>query len=98
MKYIILTTEQAQIVQPGGELVVVRDEQGRTVGHLTPLSPTDIADIEQAKRNRAAGGPPIPAARVSAFLRKLHEIEASEGIDQTKVDELLRRVLAGEPL
>jgi hypothetical protein len=96
MKFITLTTEQAQIVLQSGEPIEVLDGQGRTVGHITPLTPADIEVIEVSKRRLAAGGPRIPSAQVQAHLRRLEEIRQSEGMDEAKMRELLRRMRAGE--
>jgi hypothetical protein len=96
MKHIILTAEQAQIVQQAKEPVEVRDDQGRTIAHLTLLDPADIELIELSKRRLASGGPRIPSAQVQAHLRRLEEIRQSEGMDEAKMRDLLRRMRAGE--
>ncbi len=79
-------------------MVEVRDEQGRTVAHLTPLHPADIEAIEQSKRARAAGEPRVPAEQVQAHLRRLGEIRQSEGMDEAKMLNLLQRLRAGEQI
>ena len=56
MRHIVLTEDQARVLREAGDTVEVRDEQGRTVAHLTPLSPADIEAIERSKQARAAGG------------------------------------------
>lgn len=76
--------------------IEVRDEQGRTIGHLVPLSPEDIEAIAQSKRTRAAGGRRIPSAEVQSHLKRLEAIRATEGLDEPKMLELLRRMRAGE--
>jgi hypothetical protein len=58
----------------------------------------DIAALERFRRTRGKSQPGIPSAQVQAFLRKLQEIADTEGIDQTKLEELVRRVRAGEVL
>lgn len=79
-----------QAVKP----VEVRDEQGRILGRIPPLS--EAAIIAEAKRRRAEGGPRYPAADVEARLRKLQEISQREELDAVKVKDLLRRMRAGE--
>jgi len=96
MKHIVLTTEQARVVLEAGEPIEVRDEQGRTVAHIAPLQPADIEAIEQAKRSRGAGGPRVPSNQVQAHLRRLESIRQSEGMDEAKMLDLLRRLRAGE--
>ena len=96
MKHITLTPEQARIIQETTHFVEVRDEQGKTVGNLTLLSPEDLESIEQSKRVRALGGTPIPSEQVQAHLRRLEEIRRDEGMDRTKMHDLLRRMQAGE--
>ena len=96
MKHITLTPEQARIIQETTHFVEVRDEQGKTVGNLTLLSPEDLESIEQSKRVRALGGTPIPSEQVQAHLRRLEEIRRDEGMDRTTMHDLLRRMQAGE--
>jgi hypothetical protein len=98
MQHIVLTAEQARIVLQSREPLEVRDEQGRTVAHLTLLAPADIEAIEQSKRSRAAGGPRVPSEHVQAHLRQLAEIRQREGMDEAKMLDLLRRLRAGESL
>lgn len=100
MPHIILTEEQSRILAEAGGPVDVRDAQGNPVASLNLLSPEDLEVIERLKKKRASGIQErgIPSEQVQAFLRKLHEIDEREGIDQAKVDDLLRRVRAGETL
>lgn len=98
MKHIILTPEQIQIVQQAGEAVEVRDEEGRTVAHLTRLDPSEIEAIELAKRRLASDSPRVPSEQVQAHFRRLEEIRDSEGMDEAKMRDLLRRMRAGEPV
>ena len=95
MKHIVLTTEQAQMVRDAAELIEVRDEQGRTVAHLSPLDPADIEAVEQSKRSRGVGGNLIPSNQVQTHLQRLEEIRQSEGLDEAKMLDLLRRMRAG---
>jgi hypothetical protein len=96
MSHIVLTDEQLQIVSTAGAVVAVRDGQGRTIAHLTPLATADIEAIERWKKRGASTGPVIPSAQVQAHLRRLAEIRQSEGLDEAKMLELLRRMQAGE--
>lgn len=96
MKHIVLTSEQAQVLGQAGGPVEVRDEQGRTVAHLTPLSPADLETIERFRGTRPTNGPRVPSAQVQAHFRRLEEIRQSEGMDEVKMLDLLRRMRAGE--
>jgi antitoxin (DNA-binding transcriptional repressor) of toxin-antitoxin stability system len=96
MKHIVLTAEQARVALEAGEPVEVRDQQGRTVAHLTPLHPADVEAIEQSKRARGTGGPRVPSDQVQAHLQRLGEIREREGMDEAKMLDLLRRLRAGE--
>jgi len=96
MKHITLTPEQSRVLQETSQFVEVRDAQGKTVGNLTLLSPEDLESIEQSKRVRALGGTPIPSEQVQSHLRRLEEIRRDEGMDRTKMHDLLRRMQAGE--
>jgi hypothetical protein len=42
MSHIVLTPEQADVVRQTLDPIEARDEQGRTLGHLTPLSPEEL--------------------------------------------------------
>jgi hypothetical protein len=95
MKHIVLTPEQSQIVGEAGSSVEVRDEKGRIVARLTPLTPSEVEAIERWK-NRPRAGPSIPSAQVQAHLRRLAEIRQTEGMDEEKMLDLLRRMQAGE--
>jgi hypothetical protein len=97
MNHIVLTAEQAQIVQAASSgQVEVRDEAGRTVGSLRTLTPEDLLAIEQSKRFRGTKSPGIPSAQVQAHLHRLEEIRQREGMDEAKMLDLLRRMQAGE--
>src|SRR5687768_3513770 len=96
MHHIVLTDEQMQAMSEAGAVVEVRDAQGRTVAHLTPLSPSDIEAIQRWKNRPPRTEPLIPSAQVQAHLRRLEEIRQSEGMDEAKMLDLLRRMRAGE--
>ena len=97
MKHIVLTAEQVRVALEAAAPVEVRDEQGRTVAHLTPLHPADIEAIEQSKRSRGTGGPRVSSDQVQAHLRRLAEIREREGMDEAKMLDQLQRMRAGEP-
>jgi antitoxin (DNA-binding transcriptional repressor) of toxin-antitoxin stability system len=96
MPHIVLTNEQASVVLAASEPVEVRDQHGRTVARLSPLDPADTEAIEQSKRSRGTGGPLVPSDEVQAHMRRLAEIRRSEGLDEAKMLDLLRRLRAGE--
>ena len=89
IQYITLTPDQARVIGEATQFVEVRDEQGKTVGNLTLLSPEDLRIIEHAKRVRALGKPGIPSAQVQAHLRRLEENRSTEGMDREKMHDLL---------
>ncbi len=96
MKHIVLTSEQAQVVREAGERVEVRDEKGRTVAHLAPLSPADIEAIEQSKRVHGKSGPRVSSRDVQSHLKRLEEIRQTHEMDENTMLDLLRRLRAGE--
>jgi hypothetical protein len=98
MKHIVLTSEQARVLSEAGSPVEVRDADGRTVAHLTPLDPADVEAIERFRRTRTVGEPRVPSAQVQAHLRRLEEIRQQEGMDEAKMLDLLKRMRAGEPV
>ena len=98
MSHIVLTPDQARLVCESREPLEVRDEQGRTLASLTPLSPADREAIERSREARARGGPRVPSEQVQAHLKRLDEISQTEVIDETKALELLRRMRAGEQI
>jgi hypothetical protein len=96
MPHIVLTEQQVQALAGAATVVEVRDPQGRTIAHLTPLEAADIEALERLKKRRPAKGPLIPSEQVQAHLRRLGEIRDSEGLDEAKMLDLLRRMQAGE--
>ena len=96
IKHITLTPEQARVLQETTQFVEVRDEQGKTVGNLTLLSPVDLEAIDQAKRVRALSKPRVPSDQVQTHLRRLEEIRNREGMDEAKMLDLLHRMRARE--
>src|SRR6266852_1365723 len=98
MPQIILTEEQAQVVTRNSGSVEVLDPQGRLLAFLEPLNP-DLAEVvEECQRRHAAPGPRIPAENVEAMLRKFEEIERGGGMTREKMEDIVRRVQAGEAL
>jgi hypothetical protein len=99
MPHIVLTEEQARIVAEATHYVDVQAPDGRPVGSLRILTPEDLEDLERYRRTRhLPKDPAVPSEQVQAFLQKLDELDRTEGVDEAKAQELLRRVLAGEPL
>lgn len=96
MRHIVLTPEQLQVVLEAEKPIEVRDPQGRTVAHLAPLHPADVEAIERSKQSRNSGESLVPSDQVQAHLRRLEEIRRQEGLDETKMLDLLRRLRAGE--
>jgi hypothetical protein len=97
MAEIILTEEQARILQQAGAPLSVRNPQGQLVATLKPLDPQEVEAVERWKRTRGAPrGRSIPSSEVQAHLRRLEEIRQSEGLDEAKMRDLLRRMQAGE--
>jgi hypothetical protein len=97
MPHIVLTEEQTRVLEQASGPVDVRDHQGRLVGSLKRLEAADVEAIEHWKRTRGLpSGRSIPSAEVQAHLRRLEEIRQTEGLDEQKMRELLRRMQAGE--
>jgi hypothetical protein len=96
MPHIVLTEEQARIVEGASESVEVRDPQGRLRAFLKPLDPAIAEVVALCKRRHATSGPRIPSEEVQVHLRKLEEIRQREGMDEAKMLDLLRRMQAGE--
>jgi hypothetical protein len=97
MPHIVLTADQARILEVTTLEVEVRDEEGRVLARIPPPSEAEI--IERIKRNQLNGDPDSPrysSAEVQARLHRLEEISREEGLDEAKVRDLLRRMRAGE--
>jgi hypothetical protein len=61
------------------------------------LEPRDAEAVGNHLRQRGLPKQPtIPSTQVQAHLRKLEEIRQREGMDETKMREILRRLRAGE--
>jgi hypothetical protein len=99
MAHIVLTEEQARIVVESAEPVEVRDTHGQVVASIRRFSAIEREVMERHLRRQGLPKEPgIPSERVRALLLKLEEVRQSEGIDEAKVKELVRRTVAGEPL
>ena len=96
MSQIVLTPEQMSVVAQAKEPIAVLDDKGRELTRIDHLSPADRKAVEQYKRNRALNVPSRPAAQVMAMMRRLEEIRQSEGMDEAKMHDLIRRMRAGE--
>jgi hypothetical protein len=96
MPYIVLSSEQAGVILCSTEPVEARDENGRTVAHVLPLSAKDIEAIERSHGARAADGPRVPSDEVQAHLRRLGEIREREELTEERTLGLLRRLRAGD--
>jgi hypothetical protein len=94
MPHIVLSSEQARVLKQAVQPVEVRDEQGRILTRIPPLSEADV--VAKAKRRLAVEGPRYPAAEVEARFQKLEEISRQESIGPAQVMDLLRRMRAGE--
>ena len=97
MPHIVLTADQARVLEESTLEVELRDERGRLLARIPPPSEAEI--IERLKRiqlNRDPNSPRYSSAEVQARLRKLEEISRREELDEAKVRDLLRRLRAGE--
>src|SRR5690349_4097752 len=94
MPHIVLTAEQARVLEQTTLTVEVRDEQGRVPARIPPPSEEEI--IERVKRNRVLNVPRYPAEEVEARLRRLDEIGKQEDLDEARVMDLLRRMRVGK--
>ena len=94
MPFIVLNSEQARVLEQAVQPVEVRDEQGRILTRIPPLS--EAAVVAEAKRRLAVKGPRYPAAEVEARFQKLEEISRHSNLGLAQVKDLLRRMRAGE--
>jgi hypothetical protein len=96
MAQIVLTDQQARILQEAKEPVEVRDPLGRIVSFLQPMDSLDAEAVARHRSTRNERKITLPAAKVQAHLRRLEEIRQAEGMDDAKMHDLLRRMQAGE--
>lgn len=100
MQRIQLTEEQTRILaEAKGENVEVYDSNGQLVSFLKWFEPMDAEEVARYLRRRGLPKQPgIPSERVQAMLRKFEEIDRTEGMTREKMEEIVRRVKAGEPI
>jgi hypothetical protein len=96
MPHIVLTAEQAQILREASETVELRDDQGEVLIRI--LSPAEAVLVAKARRRLARAVPGYSGADIQARFRKLEEISRREELNEEKVNELLRRMRAGETI
>lgn len=94
MSHIVLTDEQALVLNKATAPVEVRNTSGHLVGLIAAPSEEEI--IARALRSRQENRPRYPAEEVHARLMRLQEIAEREPLDSAKVKDLLRRMRAGE--
>ncbi len=94
MTQIVLTADQVRVLQEATTVVELRDEAGRVLAHIP--APSEEQILERIRRDKGAKVASFPAEQVEARLRRLEEIRQREGMDETKMHELLRRMRAGE--
>ncbi len=78
MAVIVVDDQQRQTILEAKGDVVLRDREGRYLGHLTDAFTADVSgitpeDIEIAKRRRASNAPRLTTPEVLARLRQLGE-------------------------
>lgn len=100
MQRIQLTEEQSRILaEAEGENVEVYDANGQLVSFLKWLEPMDAEAVARHIRRRGLPKEPgIPSERVQAMLRRFEEIDRTEGMTREKMEEIVRRVKAGDPI
>jgi hypothetical protein len=94
MPYIVLTEEQARVVQQTTLAVELRDEQGRVLARVPP--PTEGEIVARVKWSRDAGLPRYSAQDVHARLCRLEEVSQREVVDEARARELIRQMRAEE--
>lgn len=100
MQRIQLTEEQSRILaEARGENVEVYDSNGQLVSFMKWFEQMDAEEVARYLRRRGLPKQPgIPSARVQAMLRKFEEISRTEGMTREKMEEIVRRVKAGEAI
>lgn len=98
MSHIVLTDDQTRVLESTSGPVEARDTNGQLRAILRPLEAQEIEALARTKRRKTAAipSPGIPAERVQAMLRKFHEVERGGEITKEQVQDILRRVVAGE--
>ncbi len=99
MLRIQLTEEQSRLLAESKESVEVYDSNGQLVSFVKWLEPEDAEAVARHLRRRGLPKEPgIPSERVQAILRRFDEIDRTEGMSREKMEEILRRVKAGEAI
>lgn len=99
MQRIQLTEEQSRILAESKDNVEVYDSNGQLVSFLKWFEPMDAEEVARYLRRRGLPKQPgIPSARVQAMLRKFEELDRTEGMTREKMEEIVRRVKAGEAI
>jgi len=97
MPHIVLTADQARVLEESTLEVEVRDEQGCLLARIPPPSEAEIIErIKRLQSNRDPNSPRYSSAEVQSRLRRLEEISRREELDEAKVRDLLHRMRAGE--
>src|SRR5689334_11630295 len=96
MPELILTEEQAKTVAQALGPVLVRDLNGKVLGHVEPkLTPEMIAEL---KRRAASPGPWYTSEQVHARLEALQaEWDRTGGFDLAYMREFLKRLNEADP-
>jgi hypothetical protein len=95
MPHIVLNEEQARVVAEAREAIELRDERGKVLARVEP--PVPEAEIAEAKRRLASDQRRWASSRVQEFLAVLNEIRAREGIDETRLRQVLETFRAAGP-
>lgn len=99
MQRIELSEEQSRILAESKDTVEVYDSNGQLVSFLKWLEPMDAEAVANHLRRRGLPKEPtIPSERVQAMLRRFEEIDRTEGMTREKMEEVIRRIKAGEPI
>jgi hypothetical protein len=96
MSEIVLTEEQAKLLQNENTRVTVKDPTGRVVGYIEPtLSPEFIAEL---KRRAATPGPRFSGTQIQARLAALQlEWERTGGFDAAQLRPFLDQLAQSDP-
>jgi hypothetical protein len=99
MPRIVLNEEQSRILAESQETVEVYDSQGQLVSFLKWFEPIDAEALARHLQRRGLPKQPgVPATQVEALLRRFDEIDRTEGMTRERMEDLLRRVKAGEAI
>lgn len=99
MQRIQLSEEQSRILAQSKETIEVYDSNGQLVSFMKWFEPMDADAVARHLRRRGLPKEPgIPSERVQAMLRRFEEIDRTEGMTPEKMQEILRRIKAGETI